>query len=801
MTTAEGADGADGADGAEEANGPRPPRSAFLPRLPRRLVSMLLAFVAILLVGLARYSAPEPRGIDAPLDVFSAMRARETMKAISGDGQSRALGSEPNARARAWLLAELAKNGFRAELQTAMSCTAHGACARVVNIVATRPGTDPAAASVLLMAHYDSVPCGPGASDDGMGTSTVIEASRAIAAGPSLRRTVVVVLTDGEEAGLLGASAFAREHPLARTVHGAINVDARGTAGPSAMFETSAGNAWIIGLYARHASHPVSSSLFYEIYRRMPNDTDFTSVKDRVQGLNFANIAGVERYHTPLDSFANADPGTLQHHGDQALAMVRALADAGPELDAGIPSTPGAAARDAVWFDVLASFVVRWPAGASLGFALLALALVVLSAIRLRTWGLGLAASAAALVAALVASLLVGLVLRYGGALPVPWVAHPLPALASLHIACISAGLWAARLVGRRASPQVLWAGTWLTWATLGVVTAIVAPGACFLFVVPAFVAGFVSLLRIDLATAVPALVAGVLWMPIAILAYDGLGLVVPVIACISSTMLVTTLPALAVRRRAGADTATAMATVTVTGERKQASRRAAVAVMGAVASLVVAAMAVPAFSVDLPQRVNVVLRQDEATGGSTPPGRVYVEAAWAYMPWGKPPAAMVSALGDPSRVALGASTPWSTAVPFAEVPRIALEAPTAVVLSSGPSPRGRSVRARLASPRGARTLMILLPAGRPALMTVEGIVAIPHHDAVVLRAVPAEGLEVTLDVSGASPIALTLLDLTSGLPAPDVAPIAGAVKDARSSAAVQTQEGDLTIAGRHLEL
>lgn len=793
MTAAEGADGAEAAKGAEAAP---PPRSAFLPRLPRRLVSMLLAFVAILLLALARYAAPEPRGIDAPLDVFSAMRARETMKAISGDGESRAIGSEPNVRARAWLEAELAKNGFRTERQTAMSCTAHGACARVVNIVATRAGTDPAAASVLLMAHYDSVPCGPGASDDGMGTSTVIEASRAIAAGSPLRRTVVVVLTDGEEAGLLGASAFAREHPLARTVHGAVNVDARGTSGPSAMFETSAGNAWIIGLYARHASHPVSSSLFYEIYRRMPNDTDFTSVKDRVQGVNFANIAGVEHYHTPLDSFANADPGTLQHHGDQALAMVRALANAGPELDAGIPSTATApsadAARDAVWFDVLASFVVRWPSSASLGLALLALALVVLSAIRLRTWGRGLVAAAAALVAALVASLLVGLVLRYGGALPVPWVAHPLPALASLHIACISAGLWAARLVGRRASPQVLWAGTWLTWAVLGVVTAIVAPGACFLFVVPAFVAGFVSLLRIDLATAVPALVAGVLWVPIAILAYDGLGLVIPVVACISSTMLVTTLPALAVKRAPRTATAS---------DEKGPTRRAVFAVLAAIASLVVAAMAVPAFSADMPQRVNVVLRQDEGTGGSTPPARVYVEAAWAYMPWGKPPAAMVTALGDPSRVALGASTPWSTAVPFAEVPRIALEGPTATVLSSGPSPRGRSVRARIASPRGARTIMVLLPEGRSASLTVEGLAAFPHDDAVVLRAVPAEGLEVTLDASGASPIPLTLLDLTSGLPPTDVAPIAGAVKDARTSAAVQTQEGDRTVAGRHLEL
>ncbi|MDB4998021.1 MAG: Peptidase, family, partial [Myxococcaceae bacterium] len=760
--------------------GTREPRNAFVPRLPRRLTSTLLLFVAILLFALVRYAPPEPRGVDAPLDVFSAMRAREAQKAISGDGQSRALGTEANVRARGWLEAELAKNGFRTEQESAMSCTAHGACARVVNVVATRAGTDPSAASVLLMAHYDSVPCGPGASDDGMGTATVIEATRAIGAGPPLRRTVVVVLTDGEEGGLLGAAAFARAHPLAKTVHGAVNVDARGTSGPSAMFETSAGNAWIVGLYARRATHPVSSSLFYEIYKRMPNDTDFTAVKDRVHGLNFANIAGVEHYHTPLDSLANADPGTLQHHGDQALAMVRALADAGPELDG--PRDP---ARDAVWFDVLASFVVRWPSAASLGLALLALALVVLSAIRLRTWGVGLAAAGAALVAALAASLLVGAVLRYGGAIPVPWVAHPLPALLSLHIACIAAGLAAARWVGRRASPQVLWAGTWLTWALLGVVTAAFAPGACFLFVVPAFVAGFVSLLRIELATAVPALVAAVLWVPIAILAYDGLGLIVPAIACISSTMLVTTLPALA-----------AEPVIAV-----RASRKPALAVALLVAALVVVALVVPSFSAAKPQRVNVVLRQDEAADGTTPQARVFVEAAWAYMPWGKPPAAMVAALGDPARVRLEATTPWSTPVPFAEVPRVPLEAPRAVVISSAASPRGRTVRARIESPRGARSIAVLLPATRATLVTVEGILALPHDDMVLLRAVPREGLDVVFEAVGEQPIAITVLDITSGLPPADVAPIAHAVLDARDARATQTQEGDVTMVGRHLDL
>ena len=347
--------------------------------MTRVLGLTLLLFATVFGVALLRYAPPAVRPAEAPVEAFSGARAREVLREISASGASRALGTEENARARKFLKEALDRAGFTTEIQSTVSCSRQGACAPVSNVIATRAGREPAASAVLLMAHYDSVPCGPGASDDGMGTATVVEAARALGASAPLRRTVVVVLTDGEETGLLGAEAFVRQHPLARTIRGAVNVDARGTSGPSAMFETSAGNAWLVDQFARHTDRPVTSSLFYEIYRRMPNDTDFTAVKGFAHGVNLANIARVERYHTPLDTFANADPGTLQHHGDQALAMIRALGAAGPELEA--PHDP---THDAVWFDVLASFVVRWPASASLGLALAALALVLGWTIRLR---------------------------------------------------------------------------------------------------------------------------------------------------------------------------------------------------------------------------------------------------------------------------------------------------------------------------------------------------------------------------------------------------------------------------------
>jgi len=60
----------------------------------------------------------------------------------------------------------------------------------------------------------------------------------------------------------------------------------------------------------------------------VPNNTDFTVFKAAgYQGFNFAFIGDVAYYHTPLDNWANASAGTIQHQGDNALSAVLALAN------------------------------------------------------------------------------------------------------------------------------------------------------------------------------------------------------------------------------------------------------------------------------------------------------------------------------------------------------------------------------------------------------------------------------------------------------------------------------------------
>ena len=108
--------------------------------------------------------------------------------------------------------------------------------------------------AVLLAAHYDSAPEAPGAADDGAGVAAILEAVRALRHHPPLRNDLIVVFTDGEEKGLLGARLFVRDHRWVEDVALVLDFEARGNTGPSILFETSAVGMSLLDalLLARH---------------------------------------------------------------------------------------------------------------------------------------------------------------------------------------------------------------------------------------------------------------------------------------------------------------------------------------------------------------------------------------------------------------------------------------------------------------------------------------------------------------------------------------------------------------------
>ena len=324
---------------------------------PRGSFSRILSLVLLSALGLVVIYADKPPGAVAepgPAGRFSAQRAVKHVLAISK--RPHPVGSAEHSAVQDYILRALAEAGVPGSVHkaTAVSQTA-AIAASTENIIARLPGSG-TGKSVLLVAHYDSVPTSLGASDDGAGVAVLLETAQILKSLPQMKRDVLFLFTDGEELGLLGAQAFVAEDPQAANVGVVLNFEARGTSGAAILFETSDHNRDLIRTVSNAARFPVANSLSYEIYKRLPNDTDFSVFKRAgYSGLNFAFIDGLVHYHTLMDSYENLDHGSLQHEGDYAVELTRRLGDSAQDTSR--------AEGNAVYFDILGWKLVNYSSG------------------------------------------------------------------------------------------------------------------------------------------------------------------------------------------------------------------------------------------------------------------------------------------------------------------------------------------------------------------------------------------------------------------------------------------------------
>lgn len=284
-----------------------------------------LLFAACMFAS-SRTGVPRPVPSNAGEAEFSSARAMVTLVEIAREAHP--TGSPEHARVRQYLVDRLTALGLEPEIQTAPSLIQNASFARsatVRNVVARLAGTSSTGA-VLVTAHYDSRELSRGAADDGAGVVTILEALRAIQASGPLQNDLIVLFTDAEELGLLGSRAFVDGHRWMGDVRLAISIEMRGGGGPSIMFETGEENGWIVRALAASDPTAYGNSMSHEIYKRLPNDTDFTPFREAgIQGLNFAAIDNAHVYHQSYDSPENVSESTLQHHGLHALNVLRHL--------------------------------------------------------------------------------------------------------------------------------------------------------------------------------------------------------------------------------------------------------------------------------------------------------------------------------------------------------------------------------------------------------------------------------------------------------------------------------------------
>ncbi len=323
----------------------------------KRQVWLFACLFAAFVVFFFASSTPPAVGLNAARSTFSAERALSDISVLGAAPHP--VGSGRIAEVRAYLLTRMAGMGLHPRTQTAdslitrsISGATYVSGAWVTNLIGVLPGRHRAAPALALMAHYDSVPGSPGAADDSAGAASALEILRAIAAHGEPRRDVILILTDGEELGLLGAKAFFAGDPLAGHIGFVINLEARGGGGRAAMFQTGARDGADISLFASHARTPNTTSLLPFVYRYLPNDTDFTvSLGKGIPGYNIAFIGRQFDYHSPSSTVAALDKGAVQHMGSEAL---------GPALALAFAQTLPPRASDQVFGDILGVAVIHY---------------------------------------------------------------------------------------------------------------------------------------------------------------------------------------------------------------------------------------------------------------------------------------------------------------------------------------------------------------------------------------------------------------------------------------------------------
>jgi hypothetical protein len=97
--------------------------------------------------------------------------------------------------------------------------------------------------------------------------------------------TLFILLTDAEEQGLMGAAGLTTDRDVMDRLRAYVNVEAIGSQPPVMLFEAGPGNAWLTGIWARHAPNPRGGSFGTEVYRTCrPTPTSRSSSATRSPG-------------------------------------------------------------------------------------------------------------------------------------------------------------------------------------------------------------------------------------------------------------------------------------------------------------------------------------------------------------------------------------------------------------------------------------------------------------------------------------------------------------------------------------
>jgi subfamily B ATP-binding cassette protein MsbA len=472
----------------EESNKLQPGFRHWWPAL-----ATILFLVGITYFAMCQRPLPRAAGLDAPDEQFSAARAMMHLRQIATSPHP--TGTLENERVASYITQQVVEAGLQPEVQDTSFINQQPrgyVIAHVRNIAAIKKGysnTRP----IMLVAHYDTVVTSPGAGDDGAAVACLLETLRAVKSVPQLKNDVIFLFTDGEELGTVGARAFVAQHPLAGNIGVVLNFEARGTTGPSILFETLNGSGWLVNEFIHVAPHAYGNSLLPLIYKFMPHNTDLSAFKETgAAGMNFAFAEKWSHYHTPLDSLDSLDERSLQHHGEYAIALTRQLGD----IDLSNPPT-----YKLVFFNLIGGILVHYPMSwtpvLTALVALFSLTTIIVGVRKKRLSVPGLLVGFGGLLLAVVLStLLAAIGVRIAASVSQEGVALYESGFYDVGIICLALAVSTLLYTWlfRKTRTDNLHQGALLGWLALTVASTILLPEAAHIFVWPLLIGVALSL-------------------------------------------------------------------------------------------------------------------------------------------------------------------------------------------------------------------------------------------------------------------------------------------------------------------
>ena len=430
---------------------------------------------------------PAAKVIESPLDEFSAGRAYETLKYLLKENAPHPAGSALNKVVKERLIEEFKSLDIEFEEQQTWACaTRFASCIEVENLIGFIPGKSDLP-YLALMAHYDSVPVAPGAGDDGAGVVAILEAARILKEEGPYEHPIMLLITDAEENGLVGAEAFFNQHPLAKSVGIVLNVEGSGSSGSSMILRTSKKNELLINSYSHEHDNPYGFSFVKEIFKRMPNDTDFSVVeRANIPGIDFAFAGERNHYHTPNDTLENIDLRTIQHHGENILNTSREL----------LSSNWDDMGEEYLYGGEIYGIWTQWKSSNSLFIFLFSIFLLAYSLIKLKVniknTALGIIFSPITFLLTVLSGVAGFYLLSYFSGNVISWPGIDWPYRLLLVGSTVTGLLIATALSRKYVADHELLLGSWLFWSILTFVVTITLPDAANTFILPLLFASLI---------------------------------------------------------------------------------------------------------------------------------------------------------------------------------------------------------------------------------------------------------------------------------------------------------------------